>query len=140
MNPYAEPATPENTRRKRRIIVEYRLPTAIPADQLPLEFEPPQPAQAGELTIEARFQEFHRANPHVYQALLNLALAEIEQGARVVRTKHLFEELRSRGCTTVTAPGETFQLNNIYTRCYARLLDQHPRLMGRIPMRAIKSE
>lgn len=140
MNPYAEPATPDNPRRKkRRMIVEYRLPTAIPADQLPLEFDPPQPA-TGEPTIEARFQKFHLQNPHVYHALLSLALAEIEQGARVVRTKHLFEELRSRGCATVTAPGETFQLNNIYTRCYARLLDQHPRLTGRIPMRSVKSE
>mgnify|MGYP007051395651 CR=1 FL=1 len=40
----------------------------------------------------------------------------------------------------MTAPAEEFRLNNIYTRCYARLLDQEPRLTGRIPMRAIKSE
>jgi hypothetical protein len=137
VNPYDEHATP--TRRKRRIIVEYRLPTAIPADQMPLEFDPPQPA-TGELTIEAKFEQFHRANPHVYQALRSLALAEVEQGARVVRTKWLFEQLRAQGCTTVTAPTEEYRLNNIYTRCYARLLDQEPGLTGRIPMRAIKSE
>jgi hypothetical protein len=137
MNPY-EDAQPR-TRRTRRLIVEYRLPTAVPADQMPLEFDPPQPAQ-GELTIEARFQEFHRANPHVYQALRSLALAEVEQGARVVRTKWLFEQLRAQGCPTVTAPTDEYRLNNIYTRCYARLLDREPGLAGRIPMRAIKSE
>jgi hypothetical protein len=133
---YDEPTT--KTRRKRRIIVEYQLHVPVPA-QPPLDFEPAQPAQ-GELTIESRFQEFHRQNPHVYQALLSLALAEIKQGARVVRTKHLFEQLRSQGCATTMFPDERFRLNNIYTRCYARMLDQHPQLAGRIPMRAIKSE
>lgn len=137
MNPYDEPTTP--TRRKRRIIVEYRLPTAIPADQLALPFEPAQPAP-GELTIAERFERFHAQNPQVYAALLSLALAEVAQGARVVRTKDIYERLRSQGCATVTAPGEEWRLNNIYTRCYARLLNQHPQLAGRIPMRAIKSE
>jgi hypothetical protein len=138
MNPYDdEPTT--RTRRTRRMIIEYSLYVPIPADQPALPFDPPQPAQ-GDLTIEARFAEFHRRNPHVYQALLSLALAEVAQGARVVRTKHLFEQLRSQGCATVNAPGEAYRLNNIYTRCYARLLDQHPQLTGRIPMRSIKSE
>ena len=137
MNPYDEPAP--RTRRTRRMIIEYKLHVPIPADQPALPFEPPQPAQ-GELTIEARFEQFHRQNPHVYQALLSLALAEVAQGARVVRTKHLFEQLRSQGCATVNAPGEEYRLNNIYTRCYARLLDKHPQLAGRIPMRSIKSE
>lgn len=137
MNPYDEPAP--RTRRTRRMIVEYRLSVPVPADQPPLPLEPVQPAQS-ELTIEARFEQFHRQNPHVYQALLSLALAEVAQGARVVRTKHLFEQLRSQGCATVNAPGEEYRLNNIYTRCYARLLDKHPQLAGRIPMRSIKSE
>jgi len=138
MNPYEEPAVPR-TRRTRRIIVEYRLPTAVPTDQPALPFEPAQPAQ-GELTIEARFQQFHAANPHVYKALRSLALAEADRGARRISTKLLFEQLRARGCATDTAPTEEYRLNNIYTRCYARLLDQEPGLQGRIPMRAIKAE
>jgi hypothetical protein len=121
------------------MIVEYRLHVPIPADQPTLPFEPAQPA-TGDLTIQAKFEQFHRQNPHVYQALVNLALAEVAQGARIVRTKWLFEQLRSQGCATVTAPGEEYRLNNIFTRCYARLLDQEPGLTGRIPMRAIKSE
>jgi hypothetical protein len=137
MNPYDEPTT--RTRRKRRMMITVPLHVPVPADQPPLDFDPPQPA-TGELTIEARFEQFHRQNPHVYQALLSLALAEIAQGARVVRTKDIYERLRSQGCATVTAPGEEWRLNNIYTRCYARLLNQHPQLTGRIPMRAIKSE
>ena len=137
MNPYDEEQP--RTRRTRRMIIEYSLHVPVPADQPALPFEPAQPAQ-GELTIEARFQQFHRANPHVYQALRNLALAEADRGARRISTKLLFEQLRARGCVTDTAPAEEYRLNNIYTRCYARLLDREPGLTGRIPMRAIKSE
>jgi hypothetical protein len=137
MNPYEEELP--RTRRTRRMIVEYSLHVPVPADQPALPFEPAQPAQ-GELTIEARFQQFHTANPHVYQALRSLALAEADRGARRISTKLLFEQLRARGCATDTAPSDEYRLNNIYTRCYARLLDREPELTGRIPMRAIKAE
>jgi len=135
-NPYAEPA-PAVKRTARHI---YRVPlrTPDPTLQPALDFTPPQPA-TGEPTIEARFQAFHTANPHVYAALRSLALAQIADGARVVRTKWLFETLRTTGCTT-TGDGSGYSLNNIFTAHYARLLDQEPGLQGRIPMRAIKSE
>lgn len=115
MNPYDEPT---RTRRTRRMMITVPLQVPVPADQPALPFDPPQPAKQ-DLTIAERFEQFHAQNPHVYAALRSLALAEVEQGARIVRTKHLFEELRSRGCATVTAPDEEFKLNNIYTRCYA---------------------
>jgi len=136
-NPYEEPAVP-HTRRTRRIIVEYRLHVPVPADQPALPFEPAQPAQ-GELTIEARFAEFHRSNPHVYTLLRDLALAKAEQGARRISTKLLFEELRAGGVAAATGD-DPYRLNNIYTSRYARLLASEPGLTGRIPMRAIKAE
>lgn len=136
MNPYDEPTT--RTRRTRRMIVEYRLNVPVPADQPPLEFDPPQPA-TGDLTIEARFAEFHRSNPHVYTSLRELALAKAEQGARRISPKLLFEELRAGGVATATGD-DPYRLNNIYTSRYARLLSVEPGLVGRIPMRSIKSE
>jgi hypothetical protein len=137
-NPYDEPAP--RTRRTRRMIIEYSLHVPIPADQPALPFEPAQPAQ-GELTIEARFQEFHRSNPHVYTLLRNLALTKLAQGAHVIRTKQLFEELRAGGVAVNMEDGfQPYKLNNVFTSHYARLLDQEPGLAGRIPMRAIKSE
>jgi hypothetical protein len=126
-------------KRTRRMIIEYPLRPPDPDLQPALDFNPAQPA-AGDLTIAERFEQFHTANPHVYAALRSLALAEADRGARRISTKLLFEQLRARGCATVTAPAEEYRLNNIYTRCYARLLDQEPGLAGRIPMRAIKSE
>jgi hypothetical protein len=136
MNPYDEPTT--RTRRTWRTIVEYPLSLPDPQLQPALDFDPPQPV-TGELTIEARFAEFHRCNPHVYRSLRDLALAKAEQGARRISPKLLFEELRAGGVATATGD-DPYQLNNIYTSRYARLLAAEPGLTGRIPMRAIKSE
>ena len=114
----------------------YAMP--IPADQPALEFEPAQPAE-GELTIEARFAEFHRSNPHVYHLLRDLALAKAAQGARRISPKLLFEELRAGGVPTANG-ADPYQLNNIYTSRYARLLAAEPGLQGRIPTRTLKAE
>lgn len=135
-NPYDKPT--RRTRRTRRMIIEYSLHVPVPADQPALPFEPAQPAQ-GELTIEARFTEFHRSNPHVYDLLRDLALAKAAQGARRISPKLLFEELRAGGVATATGD-DPYRLNNIYTSRYARLLASEPELTGRIPMRTIKSE
>jgi hypothetical protein len=140
MNPYeAEADEPPARKTQRRIVVTVPLRQPNPALQPALDFAPPQPAEL-ELSIAERFARFHTANPHVYAALRSLALAEVAQGARIVRTKHLFEQLRANGCAAVTAPDEVYRLNNIYTRCYARLLDQEPGLAGRIPMRKVQAE
>jgi hypothetical protein len=120
------------------MMITVPLHTAIPADQPPLEFDPPQPA-SGDLTIAERFEQFHRENPHVYTSLRDLALAKIGQGARRISPKLLFEELRAGGVATATGD-DPYRLNNIYTSRYARLLAAEPGLTGRIPMRAIKSE
>ena len=136
MNPYDEPAP--STRRVRRMIIEYRLPTAVPTDQLALEFEPPQPAQ-GELTIAERFRRFHEENPHVYTSLRDMALAKAERGARRISPKLLFEELRAGGLTTANGD-DPYQLNNVYSSRYARLLAAEPGLQGRIPTRKLVSE
>ena len=136
MNPYDEPTT--RTRRTRRMMITVPLHVPVPADQPALPFEPAQPAQ-GELTIEARFAEFHHRNPHVYTSLRDLALAKAEQGARRISPKLLFEELRAGGVATATGD-DPYRLNNIYTSRYARLLAAEPNLQGRIPTRSLKAE
>lgn len=138
MNPNPYDSESAGGRRTRRMIVEYRLPTAVPADQPALPFDPPQPA-TDDLTIAQRFEQFHRENPHVYTSLRDLALAKVGQGARRISPKLLFEELRAGGVATATGD-DPYRLNNIYTSRYARLLASEPELAGRIPMRAIKSE
>lgn len=138
-NPYTDGADVRRTRRTRRMIIDVRLPHAPNPAQPALDFDPPQPAQ-GELTIEARFHQFHTANPHVYRALRELALAQARAGARRISPKLLFEQLRAQGAATTTAAGEIYRLNNVYTSRYARLLAAEPELLGRIPLRAIQAE
>ena len=71
--------------------------------------------------------------------LRDLALAKAEQGARRISPKLLFEELRAGGVATATGD-DPYQLNNIYTSRYARLLAAEPGLTGRIPTRSLKAE
>lgn len=125
-------------KRYRRMIITYHLPAPDPALQPALDFNPAQPA-AGDLTISERFEQFHRANPHVYAALRSLALAEAEQGARRISPKLLFEELRAGGVATAQGK-DCYRLNNIFTSRYARLLASEPGLVGRIPTRTLVSE
>lgn len=116
----------------------YTAPLHQPAaDQIPLQFDPPQPAEP-ELTIEARFRQFHAANPHIYQALRELALAQARAGVRQIRSKWLFEQLRAAG--TAAESRDEYRLNNIYTSRYARLLDADPELHGLIPQRRLLAE
>ena len=103
-----------------------------------LDFEPALAGQ-GELTIEERFRFFDRANPHVYEALREMALALAANGVRRISPKLLVEQLRARG--TPTAHGvDPYQINNVFTSRYARRLAQEPALAGLIPMRKLVAE
>jgi len=125
-------------KRLNRVIIEYLLRGPDPSVQPPLDLDPPQPAK-GDLTIEERFAQFHSANPHVYAALRELAIAEAERGARRISPKLLFEQLRAGSLATAQSD-DPYRLNNIYTSRYARLLANEPGLMGRIPTRTLKAE
>lgn len=136
-NPYAEPVDQQPGKRVARHIYAVRLRTPDPTVQPPLDFNPPQPAST-EPTIDERFAAFHAANPQVYTALRALARQQLASGARLVRTKDLYERLRGAGVQTTGTEG--YQLNNIFTSRYARLLNQEPDLAGRIPMRKLNAE
>ncbi len=93
--------------------------------------------QAVELTIEERFRRFHAANPHIYLALRDMALAQARTGARRISPKLLVEQLRASG---VTSTGEEFVMDNRFTSRYARLLALIPELAGLIPMKRLQAE
>ena len=76
----------------------------------------PQPAA----TIAERFDAFHRANPHVYAALVKLAREWKAAGHTRCGMKMLFEVLRyERGIRT---SGEQYVMNNDFTAFFARLI------------------
>jgi len=77
------------------------------------------------LTIQERFEEFHRLNPWVLEALETLTADYLERGHRRVGMKMLAEVLRWQyGRAT---KGDEFRLNNNYTSRYVRLIvGRHP--------------
>ena len=84
------------------------------------------------LTIEQRFQIFHRANPHVYDRLLAKARRMHSIGFKRYSMKTLFETLRWEQDLQTTDPARRpFKLNNDFTALYSRqIMANVPELEG----------
>ena len=81
------------------------------------------------ISIEERFELFHRANPQVYEALRELSMRLAATGRRTFGMKALFEALRFS--YALQTSGESYKINNSYTPFYARLLMRNePQLAG----------
>ena len=93
------------------------------AQQLPL-FKP------RDLTVDERFNRYHKDNPHVFFKFRMLAAKKWEEGYRHYGSKALFEELR-HNMKMETKDVEGFGLNNTYTRPYAeKLMTEYPKFRG----------
>lgn len=100
------------------------------ADSEPLELallwdEAPEfirPEYTPELSIQARFELFHRCNPWVFDALVKLAKDLRNRGHRRIGLKLLFEVLRYQQMVTTKDPTSSFRLNNVYSSRYARMI------------------
>ena len=80
-------------------------------------------------SIDERFQEFHRDNPHVYRELAALARKMKATGRNQYGIASLFEVLRWHRALETT--DQDFKVNNDYRALYARLLmEQEPDLAG----------
>ncbi len=78
--------------------------------------------------IEAKFREYHEANPHVYAGLKDLALRLKKRGRNHYGIAALFEVLRyERALVTV---GDEFKLNNNYRALYAREIMENEKELG----------
>lgn len=86
-------------------------------------------------SLDDQFNAFHKANPHVYQALKRLALQLARRGHRRIGIKMLFEVLRWQYAMSTNDPASDYKLNNNYTSFYARLLDAEPELRGMFELR-----
>lgn len=79
----------------------------------------PEPTRTSKMDLD--FWQFHETNPAVYQALAELARAAVRQGKRRIGLKALWERVRW-DMWLATEGDEDFNLNNVYTSRYARLL------------------
>ena len=72
-------------------------------------------------TTAARFEEFHRTNPHVYRTLVRLAREWVDQkGQQKLGISMLFE--RARWDLAIETGADDFRLNNSYRAFYSRLI------------------
>lgn len=96
-----------------------------------------QPAGDKPKTIREAFEAFHKANPHVYRMLRDLALPHARRGQKI-GIGMLFEVLRWR--YYLQTSGDDFKLNNNYRSHYARLLmENEPALRGAFETRELRS-
>jgi hypothetical protein len=105
--------------------------------QVELSFDAPvrrAPSPERKLSIDERFADFHRANPHVYVELRRAALHAVATGATRLSIAKLAEDLRADPLLrTVSAD---FKINNDFRRPFAELLMKNESsLMGRFELR-----
>lgn len=75
----------------------------------------------GDQTIDSRFADFHRANPHIYRKLVDLCREVKAAGRDHYSVKALFERLRWWHHIELRSQ-EPFLLNNDFTSRYARAI------------------
>ena len=81
--------------------------------------------------LRESFLKFHKANPHVYDALVALALAKVERCYRRGSINQLYEVLRYRWDLKTTPGDDGLKLNNNHRPYYARLImEDEPTLAG----------
>jgi hypothetical protein len=91
-----------------------------------------------EQTIQERFEEFHRLNPHVYETLKAMCYDLKSLGIRRWSINGMFEVLRWQHAIH-TQGDPDFRLNNNHRSRYARMLVQEPGLAGFFETRELKS-
>lgn len=123
-------------------------PTPPPTDPPPNlwdSLEPPEvvPAPLADPvpgSIQESFEQFHRDNPWVYEALRRLAVDLVRRGRKKVGIGMLFEVLRWQHTRETVDPNSEFKLNNNLRSRYARLLmDNEAELAGAFEVRELKA-
>jgi hypothetical protein len=91
-------------------------------------------------TIQDQFEEFHRTNPWVFDALVRLARDLRSRGRKRIGMKMLFEVLRWEYLMKTDDPSSDFKLNNNYHSRYARLIaNTVPDLVDAFETRTLKA-
>lgn len=81
-----------------------------------------------------RFARFHRANPHVYRAIVAAARYARRAGVERIGIAAIFERLRWE--YRIQTRGDAYALNNSWRSFYARLvMEREPDLAGMFSIR-----
>lgn len=71
------------------------------------------------------FQQYHQANPHLYELYKAIALQLIQQNRRVIGSAHIFQKMRYE--YQFKTDGSPFKIDNNFAPMYARkFVLEHP--------------
>lgn len=91
------------------------------------------------MTLQEKFEIYHRANPHVLPLLVKFVDEAVASGRKHYSINAIFERIRWH--MDIETTGDDFKLNNNYRSRYVRLLEQeHPEYVGFFFKRALSSE
>lgn len=94
-------------------------------------------------TLQERFLEFHKKNPHVYRTIVKMARQAKQRGYQKIGMQMILEVMRWNRMmrTNTTAQDGDFKLNNNYGARYARLvMEQEHDLKGIFETRLLKAK
>lgn len=96
--------------------------------------------QAVPTDIQARAEEFHAANPWVFEALEQLTADLVAQGVRRVGIRMLWETVRWQYARSTTDKTSGFKVNDHYHSRYVRfLIDKHPEWADLFEQRVLRA-
>jgi hypothetical protein len=91
-------------------------------------------------SIQQQFEEFHAANPWVYDELVTLARRAKRRGANKVGIGMMVEIVRWRRFIATQDFNSGFKINNNYRSRYARLIsEREPDLAGMFETRELRA-
>jgi len=89
-------------------------------------------------TLDELFDEYHEANPHVYDAVLHLAQMAQARGIERWSIQGIFEVLRWE--SSIRTNSVPWKLNNRFRGHYARkVMREHPTLAAFFELRRLRS-
>jgi hypothetical protein len=100
-----------------------------------------KPVEIKDKSIDAAFEAFDAANPHVGENLVRLARRLKKAGRTRIGIGHLFEVLRWEYAIQTEHRESQYTLNNNYRSRYARkIIDEYPELQDMFEIRELKSK
>lgn len=91
------------------------------------------------MTLQEKFELYHRENPHILPLLVRFVNEAKESGREHYSINAIFERIRWH--LDIETTGDVFKLNNNYRSRYVRLLEkEYPEYEGFFFKRALASE
>jgi NAD-dependent DNA ligase len=83
------------------------------------------------------FQQYHQANPHLYELYKAIAMQLIQQNRRIIGSAHIFQKMRYE--YQFKTDGSPFKIDNNFAPHYARkFVLEHPQYGHLFKFKALK--